>query len=785
MTCRIGLKAAGFAVAILLLALAGCQNALVEAAKAIQAETVTPVISVKLADGTTLNSGGTVDFGVIAINETVDVELTIANGGKSALSIADGAVSIGDAAPFSVSRQPTDGIPVGGSDTVGIHLSGETAVNATRTLTITSNDVNTPRFTLKLVAIVSAYSRPEAPANLSVTNPGGTPADWTQLVLTWSEVTPATDYEVQRDVSQYGNYATKFQVSGSTTTSYTDTSCVPGTVYWYRIKTINHDLYSTFTSQTISWQTLGTPVTSLSVTPSSATMYFLGANGTQTLTPNVSAGASIPAVAWSSSDPLIATVNSGGVVTAVAGGSASITAMSTDNTGISGACNITVSAPAITASGITASNAASASVNLPWTAVAGADHYDIYRSTSPGVLGGKINGSNITTSNYIDSTATNWTTYYYTLMAVNAAGAESLESEQVIITPAHQVLYLANFGDYMDYDLIDPYAWTKSPVGTGIVGSGPSCTAVDASGKFLYESNAGPITSALGVDGYAINQTSGSLGFINGVYTGALTEGLVVASPNGPAGQQFVYCTFRSVGQVGSFAINNTTGALSYLPIGSALPQTLVYHSDGAGGSGNPRWLSVNPSGKNLYVSNSNSNKISMFSIDAATGVLTFAESYTTGDYPYKSAVSADGKYLYVVNVNGDSVSAFSIDEADGTLMNVGTYATGDNPTCVAIAPSSRYAYVTNGSGNTITAYSISNGALTPINGDLSSSSSATWVYPNSVAVDLTGTHLVVANSNSTNASVYAIAAETGALTIKLNFPTGLYPTHVAFQRLP
>jgi len=53
------------------------------------------------------------------------------------------------------------------------------------------------------------------------------------------------------------------------------------------------------------------------------------------------------------------------------------------------------------------------------------------------------------------------------------------------------------------------------------------------------------------------------------------------------------------------------------------------------------------------------------------------------------------------------------------------------------------------------------------------------------MAVDLTGTHLVVANSNSNNASMYAIALVTGALAIKLTFDTGLDPTYVAFQRLP
>ena len=348
-----------------------------------------------------------------------------------------------------------------------------------------------------------------------------------------------------------------------------------------------------------------------------------------------------------------------------------------------------------------------------------------------------------------------------------------------------QVLFVANFSGYLDYDFIDSNAWSKSQSGYGMVGDGPSCTAVDASGKFLYESNSGTNPLVLGVSGNLINQTSGTVGLINRVYPGTVTEGLTVASPNGAAGQQFVYCSFPSAGQVGSFAINNSSGVLSPLPIG-APSATLVYWSDGLGLTGNPRWLAVDPLGKYLYVSNSVIDKISLFSINATTGALSFVDNYATGDFPYKSAVSPDGKYLYVVNVGGNTVSAFSISAANGELSSVGTYATGTAPTCIAIDPLQRYAYVTNGNSNTITAYTISGtGALAPINTSVADSSVATGTYPNSVAVDMTGTHLVVANSNSNNASVYAITPATGALTLKLAFGTGLTPTHVAFQRLP
>jgi spore coat protein U-like protein len=56
------------------LSLAGCGNSLLSAAKELQAQTVTPIISLGLANGTMLNSGGTFDFGSVTVLEAPDIE---------------------------------------------------------------------------------------------------------------------------------------------------------------------------------------------------------------------------------------------------------------------------------------------------------------------------------------------------------------------------------------------------------------------------------------------------------------------------------------------------------------------------------------------------------------------------------------------------------------------------------------------------------------------------------------------------------------------------------------
>ncbi len=102
----------------------------------------------------------------------------------------------------------------------------------------------------------------------------------------------------------------------------------------------------TITLTTGSYTGESTPtVNSVTVSPASAT---LDPNGTQQLTANVDAtpASADKSVTWTSSDPSVATVSESGLATAVAQGTATITATSNLDNTKSGTCNITVNAPA-------------------------------------------------------------------------------------------------------------------------------------------------------------------------------------------------------------------------------------------------------------------------------------------------------------------------------------------------------------------------------------------------------------------------------------------------------
>ena len=96
----------------------------------------------------------------------------------------------------------------------------------------------------------------------------------------------------------------------------------------------------------------------------------------------------------------------------------------------------------------------------------------------------------------------------------------------------------------------------------------------------------------------------------------------------------------------------------------------------------------IHPSGKFVYGSNRGHNSISVFSVDEATGKLTYVQNQAEGiKTPRNFNIDPTGKYLLVANQDGDSLIVFKIDQADGKLAPTGVSVEVPKPVCLKFTP--------------------------------------------------------------------------------------------------
>ena len=82
----------------------------------------------------------------------------------------------------------------------------------------------------------------------------------------------------------------------------------------------------------------------------------------------------------------------------------------------------------------------------------------------------------------------------------------------------------------------------------------------------------------------------------------------------------------------------------------------------------------VHPTGRFLYGSNRGHDSIAVFSIDQATGRLTFVETVATeGSTPRGFGIDPSGAYLIAGNQRSDSVVVFRINPETGRLTPTGS----------------------------------------------------------------------------------------------------------------
>ncbi len=300
-------------------------------------------------------------------------------------------------------------------------------------------------------------------------------------------------------------------------------------------------------------------------------------------------------------------------------------------------------------------------------------------------------------------------------LATVAPPASSLDSggQFVTVDPSGKFAYVANVGDDFESDgSLESYtinATTGALTASGsILGNCPGlCVpvwmAVDPTGKFVYVANGDGLIPNNVAAYNIVNATTGAL-----VPKGAFTVGGYASSVAVDPTGKFLYVTIEasasgSADSVSMFTINTTTGALT--PIGTI-----------AAGSG-PASMTVDPTGKFAYVTNSASNDVSMYTVNPTTGALASVGTIAAGTDPVSVAVDPSGKFAYVTNFSSNDVAMYTINATTGALTSIGTVAAGLSPNSIAVHPSGKFAYVANSASNDVSIYSIdaATGVLTLI----------------------------------------------------------------------
>ncbi len=328
-------------------------------------------------------------------------------------------------------------------------------------------------------------------------------------------------------------------------------------------------------------------------------------------------------------------------------------------------------------------------------------------------------------------------------------------------------------------------ASTPASISTGYAFPQPPAEQMvaDPKGRFAYVAN--PVSNASDlatISMYTIDPATGVLSPTTPatVATGFYPQGIAI-DPSG----RFVYTANSDDSSVSMFTIDQTTGVLT--PTTPASVSTLLPGES----ISDPGFLTVDPAGKYLYVSASDSNgaTVSMYSIDQTTGVLTPTTPATViaGGIPFQVVVTPSDKFAYVVNnLSGgtytDAVSQYTVDPSTGVLTESQAFglAAGNAPTAIAVDPTSSFAYVVNRLDDTLSMYKIdqATGNLT-LNSTTQNPSGtiATGTEPFRIDFDTSGKFAYVTNEGSA-ASVYTVNSD-GTLTNvgSTGVPTGALST--------
>jgi 6-phosphogluconolactonase len=157
---------------------------------------------------------------------------------------------------------------------------------------------------------------------------------------------------------------------------------------------------------------------------------------------------------------------------------------------------------------------------------------------------------------------------------------------------------------------------------------------------------------------------------------------------------RFAYLLNELTATVTTLSLDAKTGQLTEVSSASALPADtkLVPGAPRPSPPGrnvdNDIWASdlhLTPDGKFLYAAERTSSSLGAFSVDPATGKLTYLSSTPTEAQPRGFAIDPKGRTMVVSGEKSETISVYAIDPASGALSLRQKYPTGKGSNWVEI----------------------------------------------------------------------------------------------------
>ena len=381
-------------------------------------------------------------------------------------------------------------------------------------------------------------------------------------------------------------------------------------------------------------------------------------------------------VRWSSSDPAIATVSTGGLVTGIASGTVVIHAR-IRHTPFEASTEVTVRSKNFFVYVLnTASSEVSGFSNLPGGSLSPLSSFPLALAAEPFRMaadpGGKFAYVTDYATNQVFGYQINSSSGGFTPVPGSPLFTDGNQPLAALVDPAGAHLYVANSSsnNIAIFQIGANGSLTElggSPVAAGNL---VEDIAMDRRGKFLYATNFFDNT----LSAFTVN-ADGSLTPIAGSpYPTPSNPSTVTVDPL----DRFVFVTSLGTEAISTFQMNSTTGALTPGPVLS-LSNSSFYVTV------------IDPTGRFAYVANQSANNIGGYNIDASTGALQPlpGSPFAGVQFPYSIAMDKSGSFVYVSNELQNSVSGLAVDSNTGALTPVtgSPFPVGTTPFSVTVVP--------------------------------------------------------------------------------------------------